>query len=148
MRTTDVRSPHGLVVGTLIGSAYLLLAPFPWQLGRSSLRMWLTLPELGYRWYILLAGAVPGFWITVRFHLRDTLVFIMFLLVLGVLYSVMFGNIGTVDRQRAQIMPWLFILAARGWELRRAKRPPQIGTADGALPLAVAVERREATSAR
>jgi hypothetical protein len=51
----------------------------------------------------------------------------VFILGLGLLYSMTFGNIGLVFRQRAQLLPWLFVLAAVGLEqraIRQSRRLP------------------------
>src|SRR5262245_27214142 len=42
----DLNSPGGMAMALGVGGAHLLLAPFPWQLERASLRMLLTTPEL------------------------------------------------------------------------------------------------------
>jgi 4-amino-4-deoxy-L-arabinose transferase-like glycosyltransferase len=118
----DLETPGGFSMAVLIGGAHLLLAPFPWQLGGGSLRMILTLPELLVWWWLFFIGVVPGFWHTVRHRFGDVMPVLIFLFGLGLLYSMMFGNVGLVFRQRAQLLPWLFIFAAVGLELRLIKR--------------------------
>lgn len=118
----DLETPGGFSMALFIGAAHLLLAPFPWQLGGSSLRMILTLPELLVWWWLFFIGVVPGFWHTVRHRFGDIMPVLIFLFGLGLLYSMMFGNVGLVFRQRAQLLPWLFIFAAVGLELRLIKR--------------------------
>lgn len=122
VRTADIRTPGGLVLGTAIGAAHLLLAPFPWQLGGGSMRMLLTLPELLVWWYLVFKGLVPGVRYTLRHRFRDVFVLGVFILGFGLLYSMMFGNVGLVFRQRAQLLPWLLILTAVGMEYRRLVR--------------------------
>lgn len=115
----DVRTPSGFAMGAGIGAAHLLLAPFPWQLGGgSSLRMILSLPELMYWWWLVFVGLYPGIRLCISKRLNDVLVLLLFILGFGLLYSVMFGNVGLVFRQRAQLLPWLFIFAAVGLESR------------------------------
>ncbi len=112
----DVRTPTGFALGTSVGAVHLLLAPFPWQLGGASLRMLLSLPELLYWWWLVAAGLIPGLRYCLRHRTQDVLVLLLFILGFGLLYSLMFGNVGLVFRQRAQLLPWLFIFAAVGLE--------------------------------
>jgi len=116
--TEDIRTPGGLVRGLAIGAAHLMLAPFPWQLSGGSARMLLTLPELVVWWYLVFAGLVPGLWHALRCRLKDVLPLCVFITCLGLLYSLMFGNVGLVFRQRAQLMPYLLIFVAVGFEQR------------------------------
>jgi hypothetical protein len=140
IRTADIRTPQGMVLGTLVGAAHLLLAPFPWQLGSGSLRMALTLPELVAWWYLVFRGLIPGVRYVVRHRFRDGLVLGIFILGFGLLYSLMFGNIGLVFRQRAQLLPWLLIVAAVGLERRKllrlsaSQRSSGAGRDSGAFP--------------
>jgi hypothetical protein len=47
---------------------------------------------------------------------------LLFMIALGSVYSLMFGNIGIVYRQRAQLLPYLFMLSMVGFEASRARR--------------------------
>jgi hypothetical protein len=114
----DIRTPSGLILGTAVGAAHLALAPFPWQLGRASLRMLLTLPELLIWWYLFFAGLLPGLWVAVRQRFSEVQPLLFFIAGLGLLYSMMFGNVGLIFRQRAQLLPWLLIFAVVGLEHR------------------------------
>lgn len=120
--TDDIRTPKGLAKGVAIGGAHLLLAPFPWELGGASLRMLLTLPELVIWWWLFFVGVVPGFAYSLRRRFDSVYPMLLFLLGFGTLYALMFGNIGLVVRQRAQLLPWLFVLAGVGIEQRRLRR--------------------------
>jgi hypothetical protein len=122
IRTEDVRTSAGLVKGMTVGAAHLLLAPFPWQLGGGSLRMLLTLPELLVWWGLFFIGVLPGLWYCIRYRLKDVSTLLLLLLGFGLLYSLMFGNIGLAFRQRAQLLPWLLIFAAVGLEQRMLRR--------------------------
>jgi hypothetical protein len=118
----DMRTRTGFGIGVAVGAAHLLLAPFPWQLGGGSLRMLLTTPELVYWWWLFFVGVVPGFRYVAKHRLGEILPIVVFLFGLGLLYSMMFGNVGLIFRQRAQILPWLFMFGAVGLELRAAKK--------------------------
>ena len=112
----DIRTPEGFAIGTLVGAAHLLAAPFPWQWKGGSTRMLLSIPELLYWWFLLWRGLIPGVVYLIRQRARDVMVIFFFITGFGLLYSLMFGNIGLVFRQRAQLLPWLFIIVAVGLE--------------------------------
>lgn len=122
VRTEDVRTTSGLIRGTAIGAAHLLLAPFPWQLPGASARMLLALPELLVWWWLFFAGVIPGLTYAIRHRLADVSVLLLFVLGFGLLYSMLFGNIGLAVRQRAQLLPWLLVFAAIGLEHRAGRR--------------------------
>ena len=118
----DIRTPGGLVMGTAVGAAHLALAPFPWQLGGASLRALLTLPELLAWWYLFFAGLLPGLWYVLKQRFSETQPMLFFMAGLGLLYSMMFGNVGLIFRQRAQLLPWLLIIAVVGLQQRVVQR--------------------------
>jgi hypothetical protein len=118
----DLQTPHGFVMSLLLGAANLLLAPFPWQLGGASLRLLLTLPEVGVWWWVVLCGIVPGFRWCLRQRFRESVPLLLFLVAIGTLYSLIFSNIGLGYRYRATLMPWLLIFAMLGVEQRRIRR--------------------------
>jgi hypothetical protein len=145
----DLSTSSGLGLATLVGAAHLLLAPFPWQWGMGSTRLALTVPELLVWWFLFFRGVIPGFRHALREHLNEILPLLVMLMGLGVIYSVTFGNIGLVYRQRAQLLPSLLIFAmvafdrraprragaafkapvspAQAWSYRPAMQPPGIG---------------------
>jgi 4-amino-4-deoxy-L-arabinose transferase-like glycosyltransferase len=118
----DLNTPSGLALGTVIGAAHLLLAPFPWQLERGSWRMALSAPELLLWWWLIFVGLIPGFWYVCRTRLSEIQPMLFFILGLGLLYSMMFGNVGLIFRQRAQLLPWLLIIAVVGLEQRAIRK--------------------------
>ncbi|MDR3639310.1 MAG: glycosyltransferase family 39 protein [Isosphaeraceae bacterium] len=125
----DMTTTRGLGLATLDGAIHLLLAPFPWEMRLGSLRMILTTPELIFWWILFVRGVIPGLMLAVRQRLGDVLPVLLFLFGLGVIYSLTFGNIGVVYRQRAQLMPYLLMFGAYGLEHRRmrhgaGKSPP------------------------
>jgi 4-amino-4-deoxy-L-arabinose transferase-like glycosyltransferase len=118
----DLNTSSGLFLGTAIGAAHLLLAPFPWQLGGGSLRMALTAPELLIWWWLVFVGLIPGIWHACRTRFGEIQPMLFFTLGLGLLYSMMFGNVGLIFRQRAQLLPWLLIFAMVGLEQRAIRK--------------------------
>ena len=122
----DLRTNQGLAMATLTGGAYLLLAPFPWELG-GSLRKMLTTPELFVWWWLVVVALIPGLWYTIRKRFSDVQPLLFFVVGLGLLYSVTFGNVGLAYRQRAQLLPWLVIVAMVGLERRELRKRARRG---------------------
>jgi len=118
----NLNTSSGLVAGTAVGAAHLLLAPFPWQLGRASLRMLLTLPEVLVWWWLCFFGLIPGLWHAIKTRFGEMQPSLIFIVGLGLLYSMMFGNVGLIVRQRTQLMPWLLIFAMVGLEQREIRK--------------------------
>lgn len=118
----DLKTVHGFAMSVLVGGAHLLLAPFPWQLGGASLRMLLTLPEVVVWWWLFIAGSLPGVAWSARRGPSGTMPLLLFLVAMGVLYSITFSNVGLAYRYRATLMPWLLVFAMVGFERRRLKR--------------------------
>lgn len=117
----DLKTNQGFVMATVTGGTYLLLAPFPWDLGGSARKM-LTTPELFVWWWMVVVALVPGLWYVIRKRFSDVQPLLFFVVGLGLLYSVTFGNVGLAYRQRAQLLPWLVIIAMAGLERRTLKR--------------------------
>jgi len=124
----DLQTNQGLAMATLEGGTYLLLAPFPWDLG-GSLRKMLTTPELFVWWWLVVVGLIPGLWYTIRKRFSDVQPLLFFAIGLGLLYSVTFGNVGLAYRQRAQLLPLLVIIAIAGLERREIRKRVRRGWA-------------------
>jgi hypothetical protein len=118
----DMTTAHGFGIAVLIGGAHLLLAPFPWQWGSASLRMLMTIPEVIVWWILFFRGVVPGLVFAIRDRFFAVIPLLVIIFGLGLLYSVTFGNIGLVYRQRAQLLPSLLIFAMAGFEQRALRR--------------------------
>jgi hypothetical protein len=78
----------------------------------------LTTPELVVWWWLVFMGLIPGLWHVCKTRLADAQPMLFFIVGLGLLYSMMFGNVGLIFRQRAQLLPWLLIIAIAGLEQR------------------------------
>lgn len=117
----DIRTPSGMALSVLVGSAHLLLAPFPWQLGGASLRTLLTLPELLVWWWLVFTALLPGLRISIRRRFTAVQPLLYFVLGMGFLYGLTFSNVGLVYRQRAQLLPWLLVFAMVGMERRTVR---------------------------
>ena len=115
----DVSTTEGAILAIPIGFAYLMFAPFPWQV--SNFRQSITLPEV-LLWWALLPLAVSGLWYTVRHRLRKAFPILIFGVMLTLAYSIFQGNVGTAYRQRTQIQVFMFIFIAVGWSLYQEKK--------------------------
>ena len=115
----DVSTAGGALTAIPLGMAYLLFAPFPWQL--ASLRQSITLPEM-LVWWASFPLLVTGAWFTLRHRLRQALPILIFTAMLTLAYSIFQGNVGTAYRQRSQLLVFYFIFVAVGFVLMRERR--------------------------
>jgi hypothetical protein len=110
----DVSTTEGAITAIPVGLAYLLLAPFPWEV--RNVRQAITLPEI-LIWWAMMPLLVYGLWYTLKNRLRNAIPVLIFTLMLTIAYSIFQGNVGTAYRQRTQIQVFLFIFIAVGWTL-------------------------------
>src|SRR5919205_291563 len=115
----DVSTATGALSAVPLGLAYLLLAPFPWQL--ASLRQSITLPEMVV-WWVSFPLLLIGVWFTIKHRLRQALPILLFTTMLTLAYSIFQGNVGTAYRQRSRILVFYFIFVAVGAVLLRERR--------------------------
>ena len=115
----DVSTTEGAIAIIPIGFTYLMLAPFPWQLG--SLRQAITIPEM-IVWWCSIPLLIIGLIYTIKNRLRNAIAILIFTLMLTLAYSIFQGNVGTAYRQRTQIQVFLFIFIAVGWTIQKEKR--------------------------
>jgi hypothetical protein len=115
----DVSTTSGAISAIPVGFTYLLLAPFPWQLG--SLRQVMVLPEMVV-WWFAIPLLVLGAWFTLKHRIREIAPILIFTSLLTLTYSIVQGNVGTAYRQRAQLLVFYFIFVAVGFVLVQEKR--------------------------
>jgi hypothetical protein len=116
---TDVSTPTGFLAAIPLGLAYLILAPFPWQL--TSLRQMITLPEM-IIWWASIPLLALGLWFALKHRLREITPILIFTSLLTLCYSILQGNVGTAYRQRAQLLVFYFVFVAIGFVLMQEKR--------------------------
>jgi 4-amino-4-deoxy-L-arabinose transferase-like glycosyltransferase len=117
-KDVDVSTTQGALTAIPVGMAYLLFAPFPWQL--ASLRQSITLPEM-LLWWTSFPLLVVGTWFTLRHRLRRALPILIFTAMLTLAYSVFQGNVGTAYRQRSQLLVFYFIFVSVGVVLAKER---------------------------
>jgi 4-amino-4-deoxy-L-arabinose transferase-like glycosyltransferase len=110
----NVSTAGGAVAAIPQGLVYLLLAPFPWQLG--SFRQAITMPEM-IAWWLSFPMFILGTLYSIKHRLRKALPILLFTVMLTLAYSVFQGNIGNAYRQRAQLLIFYFIFTAAGYTL-------------------------------
>ena len=121
----DVSTNSGALLAVPIGLAYLLFAPFPWQI--SSFRQAITLPEM-LIWWTCVPLLVLGAWFTAKYRLRQASPILIFTAMLTLSYSVFQGNVGNAYRQRAQLLVFYFIFVAVGLVLLKERRERRKGS--------------------
>ncbi|HEX7955449.1 MAG TPA: glycosyltransferase family 39 protein [Pyrinomonadaceae bacterium] len=139
----DVSTASGAIGAVPLGMAYLLFAPFPWQL--ASLRQSITLPEMTL-WWAAFPLLVVGIWFTLSYRLRQALPILLFTAMLTLAYSIFQGNVGTAYRQRSQILVFYFIFVAVGAVLLKERQEDRKRIAEESKRQAIAgtVRAREA----
>jgi hypothetical protein len=115
----DVSTTEGALTALPIGFAYLMFAPFPWEV--TNLRQSIVLPEILF-WWASIPLVLVGLWYAVRYRLRSAFPVLLFSVMLTLAYSLFQGNVGTAYRQRTQVQVFLFIFAAVGWQIFREER--------------------------
>lgn len=115
----DVSTTGGAISQLPVGFAYLMFAPFPWQV--SNLRQGIALPEV-LLWWSMMPFCVIGMIYTVRHRFRNAIAILLFTFLLTIAYSVFQGNVGTAYRQRTQIQVFLYMFIGVGWRVRREKQ--------------------------
>jgi hypothetical protein len=115
----DVSTTEGAIAIIPIGFTYLMLAPFPWQLG--SFRQAITIPEM-IVWWSSMPLLIFGLVYTIRNRLKSAIPILIFTIMLTLAYSIFQGNVGTAYRQRTQIQVFLFIFIAVGWTMRKENK--------------------------
>ena len=145
-KDVDISTTSGALSAIPVGAAYLLLAPFPWQL--ASLRQSITLPEM-IVWWASLPLLVLGLWFTLKYKLRQSLPILIFTAMLTLAYSIFQGNVGTAYRQRSQLLVFYFIFVSVGYVLlkeRREDKQRQIQSAKQFAVMGAAGGPRESAS--
>ncbi len=115
----DTSTPIGVILMLGAGSIYLLLSPFPWQI--NSAGQLAALPDVLLWWWLVFKFILPGIRYSWSRYQSMTISLAAFILPLFLFYAFIFGNVGLAYRQRAQLMPFLLIFAAAGYEMRERK---------------------------
>ena len=105
-----------------IGLWYTLTAPLPWNTPKLALK--LTIPDM-LLWYILAATAFIGL-VVARSRWRLLILPVGYLASIAILLALLEGNVGTLFRHRAMLIPFTAMLSAAGlvwlWDRYRLHR--------------------------
>jgi hypothetical protein len=123
-RDVDVSTPAGALAFLPVGLVYFLFAPFPWTI--ANLRQAFTLPEMLF-FYSLVPSMVRGLVHLTRQRLTNALPMLLLTAVVSFAYAIGQGNVGTIYRHRAQVLPFYLILASVGVEVHRKRKRNQAG---------------------
>jgi hypothetical protein len=115
----DVRAQGGIAEALTLGSVYMMLAPFPWEM--TNLRQAITIPEM-LVWWAMIPLLVSGLWYSFRYRMAESSAITVFVGVLLLAYAIYMSNVGTAYRQRAQLLPFFFLFVAVGYTLREKRR--------------------------
>jgi hypothetical protein len=129
----DISTPDKALAFLPVGLAYFMLAPFPWTV--ANFRQGLALPEMLY-FYFLLPFLIRGILHLLRHHLSSSLMIVLIAVGITLGYAIGQGNVGTIYRHRAQVLPLFLIFAAVGVEANRGRRPARLPAPGAAPPVA------------
>jgi len=112
----DISTPLKALAFLPVGLTYFFLAPFPWTVANA--RQALTAPEMLF-FYTLIPALFRGVVVLLRRHTSKALMLVLMTAGITFGYAVGQGNVGTIYRHRAQVLPCLLMFAAVGVEERR-----------------------------
>ena len=118
----SISTPREALLFLPLGLAYFFLSPFPWQI--TSFLKALSLPEMLLLYY-LVPSIVRGVHRTIRDRFRAAIQMFLLIGLIAASYALGSGNVGTMYRHRAQILPFLLILAAAGSRSAVRGQPPK-----------------------
>ncbi|MFH1202743.1 MAG: glycosyltransferase family 39 protein [Candidatus Omnitrophota bacterium] len=93
------------------GWLHLMFEPFPWRLESKSLLF--AFFQMIFV-YMLTPFAILGMFITVKSKLRESILFVVFFIIVGSILAVTEGNIGTTFRHRDMLTPIFLIFSSIG----------------------------------
>jgi len=113
---TDLDLSNPLSLALFVPAALLIawLAPFPWQVGSMSQIM--AIPEM-LIYYMLIPSIFSGYRFIMKHKVNQGgLLIIVYIFIMMLVLAFIEGNIGTLFRHRAMVLPFLFILIGIGLE--------------------------------
>lgn len=92
------------------GMLYVLAAPFPWDTPKTVQK--LTVPDM-VLWYVSVVLAVAGLAVA-RGQWRDLVMPVGYIAGIGLILALVEGNVGTLFRHRAMLVPFTLMFSAAG----------------------------------
>jgi len=109
----DITNPLTFVFFTPIAVLIAWLAPFPWQMG--SMSQVAVMPEM-LLYYALLPVMFLGWSFVMKHKLKEGGIIPVYIFIMMLVLAFIEGNIGTLFRHRAMVLPFMFVLAGIGLE--------------------------------
>ena len=107
----DITNPISFIFFVPIALLVAWLSPFPWQIG--SMSQIAAIPEM-LLYYSLLPAMFLGWRFIMRHKIREGGIIVVYIFVMMLVLAFIEGNIGTLFRHRAMVLPFMFILAGIG----------------------------------
>jgi len=114
----DICNPLVLMLFIPAALSIAWLAPFPWQLG--SVQQIMAVPEM-IIYYMLIPFMFSGYRFVMKNKPFEGGIITVYVFIMMVILAFIEGNIGTLFRHRAMVMPFLFILIAVGSDRHRIR---------------------------
>ena len=114
----DITNPAKLMFFAPVALLVSWLAPFPWQIGNMS--QITVIPEM-LLYYILLPAMFMGWRFVMRYKIKEGGLIIVYIAIMMLVLAFVEGNIGTLFRHRAMVLPFIFILAGIGLDKMKFK---------------------------
>ncbi len=110
----DLSNPLSLALFVPVALLIAWLAPFPWQVG--SAQQIIAIPEM-LIYYTLIPSIFSGYRFIMKHRVSEGgLLIIGYIFIMMLVLAFIEGNIGTLFRHRAMVLPFLFILIGIGLE--------------------------------
>lgn len=118
-KDVDISTTEGAIAYMPIGLMFVMFAPFPWQM--TSFSQLITLPEM-LIWWCTFPFLISGLIYSIKHKLRHITPVLLFTIMLTLIYSLFQNNVGTVYRQRSQLLIFYLIFTAAGIVLWQEKK--------------------------
>jgi len=107
----DITNPLNFIFFVPIALLVAWLAPFPWQIG--SMSQITAIPEM-LLYYALLPAMFIGWKFIMRYKIKEGGIIVLYIFIMMLVLAFIEGNIGTLFRHRAIVLPFMFILIGIG----------------------------------
>ena len=111
----NIDNPLSFIFFMSVATLVAWLAPFPWQVG--SMSQIAVMPEM-LLYYLLLPAVFSGWRFIMRYKIKEGGIIILYIIIMMLVLAFIEGNIGTLFRHRAMVLPFLFILIGVGLSQR------------------------------
>jgi hypothetical protein len=109
----DITNPINFLIFVPVALLVAWLAPFPWQIG--SMSQVAAMPEM-LLYYALLPAMFLGCGFVMRYKLKEGGIIPVYIFIMMITLASIEGNIGTLFRHRAMVLPFMFVLTGIGLE--------------------------------